>query len=206
MSKGDVAKPATAGLIAGVIGGVFGVAVASWLADGNKLLGASWWDALTSIGTVGAVAAAVGLEIFRRRLERKKRAVLAKLAGPTVVAKLVELESTLFGLLTFEERVGLPLTTNSLRRVKLISSLENLQRTLTKEEVDLLVDFELKAAQSISAVNASLAHCIFQLKQFNLAGGENRWERASKFYEFLELAFSAAQAASDQAGRWHTWK
>lgn len=75
MSKGEVAKSAIARLIAGAIGGVFGVAVASWLADGNKILGATWWEATTSLGTVGAAffAAWSAYLGFRDRVEQRSR-------------------------------------------------------------------------------------------------------------------------------------
>lgn len=203
---GEITKSATAGMIAGAIGGVFGVAVASWLADGNKILGASWWDVLTSFGTVGAVAAAVGLDICRRRLNRKKRAVLARLAGPIVAMKLIDLKSVLLRLFDFKERVSSTLINSSEERGKLRSSLKDLQQTFTKDEVHLLVDFELKAAQSISVVNASLEHCIFHLKQLTPTAGTYPKELVSKFYEALELALEAVKEASEHAARWSTWK
>lgn len=75
LSKGEVAKSAIAGVIAGASGGTLGVSIASWLADDNKILGATWWEATTSLGTVGAAffAAWSAYHGFRDRVEQRSR-------------------------------------------------------------------------------------------------------------------------------------
>lgn len=206
MSRIGGAKTLALVFMAGVAGGYVGIAITSWLADGPKILGASWWELMTAFGTVGAVAAAVGLEIVRRCLERKRRAVLAGLRGPMIVAKLLDLEGLLLRLVENKMEVSATLINSSEERATLRSWLKDLQQTFTEDDVDLLVDFELQAAELISVANASLEHCIVRLKQLNPKGEKYPSELVLKFYEALELALNAVQGASEHAARWPSWK
>ena len=81
MSTGETTRSVIGGLLAGSIGGVVGVAVASWLADNNKILGASWWDGMTAFGTVGAVGFAMWLAVREMRIGIKKRKETAKISA-----------------------------------------------------------------------------------------------------------------------------
>lgn len=61
MSRREGVRTLAVVFLAGVVGGFVGIAFISWLADNPKILGASWWDAATAVGTVmaafGTVAA-----------------------------------------------------------------------------------------------------------------------------------------------------
>lgn len=59
MSRREGVRILALGFSAGAVGGFVGIAVTSWLADGHKVLGASWWEVMTAFGTVGAVLGAV---------------------------------------------------------------------------------------------------------------------------------------------------
>ncbi len=59
MSRRELARTLALVFAVGVVGGFFGIAVTTWLADGPKILGASWWEVMTAIGTIGAASSAV---------------------------------------------------------------------------------------------------------------------------------------------------
>ncbi|MCX5470505.1 hypothetical protein OSH04_02120 [Alcaligenes sp. A-TC2] len=65
------------GFSAGAVGGFLGIAVTSWLADGHKVLGASWWEFMTAFGTVGATLFA-GYSVRQSRMIATESARRAK--------------------------------------------------------------------------------------------------------------------------------
>ena len=147
------------GLVIGCVVGMLTTAVVLLgLWDWGVVTGAKWWEVLTAFGTVGAVAAAVGLDGYKRYLSRKKRAVMARLSAPRIVTKLAYLEKTLIDRLIIIDSVTARLVANEQAREELRAWVIQAQGVCGQEEIEILAEFEFQAAERVSAAIVLLEH------------------------------------------------
>lgn len=90
MSRREGAGRLALVFLTGAAGGFVGIAVTSWLADGPKILGASWWEVMTAFGTVGAVVVALLIPIWQYWKRQQEVAVNRWLASEAIVDGLLD--------------------------------------------------------------------------------------------------------------------
>ncbi|MGN6023405.1 hypothetical protein ACP6NF_03330 [Alcaligenes faecalis] len=159
----------------------------------------------TAIGTVGAVVVTLGQSWYRKRQERTKSSVAARLAAPVIVSKLIDRRVQTQRLCLAHQEVAADLAANTESRVSLANWAAELQRGLTVSEVTIVADFALEAAKAVSIGNGHLEHFRLYLMQPSPVGGSYSPNLIFDALDEMTLAHRAFAAAVEEMDGWSDW-
>lgn len=202
MSRREGTRTLALALMAGVVGGFVGIAVASWLADGPEILGASWWEVMTAFGTVGAVVVTLGQYWYRERQSRAKLVIAANLAAPVIRVKLRDLFNQTQQICLAHQEVMADLSKSQGSRTHFANWATEMQSLLTTPEITYLASFALMAAKSVSEANAHLEQFKFYLMQPPHSGRDYSSQLIFKALDEIELAHDAYLRAQKDVQAW----
>ncbi|MBY6308675.1 hypothetical protein [Alcaligenes faecalis] len=150
MIENKTALSAAVGLVAGAIGGVGGVAVASWLTGAPKFLGGPWWDVATAFGTLGTVAAAVYFATRDARAKRNEERLIARLTAIGLRARISKI--------SFEMR---PLISDLNSKPEAFADVK--VRAMWKAELEAMIHMvAMEEVISISKADKEIGHCLMK--------------------------------------------
>lgn len=159
----------------------------------------------TAIGTVGAVVVTLGQGWHRKRQERAKSAVAARLAAPIIVAKLIDRRVQTQRICLAHQEVAADLVANSQLRLNLANWAVELQSGLTISEVALVADFAVEAAKAVSVGNGHLEHFRLYLMQPSSIGGGYSESLIFEALDEMALAYTAFSTAVEEMDGWSDW-
>lgn len=190
------------GLVAGLAAGVpIGWGGASFPNDTSFVLAF-----FTAIGTVGAVVVTLGQSWYRKRLDRAKSAVAARLAAPIIVSKLIDRRVQTQHLCLAYQEAAADLAVNIESRLSLANWAAELQSGLTVSEVTLVADFALEAAKAVSIGNGHLEHFRLYLMQPSAVGGSYSPHLIFEALDEMTLAHRAFATAVEEMDGWSDWR
>ncbi|MGO3868501.1 MAG: hypothetical protein ACTJH7_00370 [Alcaligenes sp.] len=153
MGKGEGARKAAIGFIAGVAGGFLGVLVISWLVDGSKILDAPWWEVMTAIGTIGAAIGAVWIAVSDGAESKRAKKIQSIIYIWKINPFLKELE-------TFFCRVLGELGTDLPHRDKLAAEIENVIHQIEQLSLETLFEFDRSVCINVIKVRNGMKNLL----------------------------------------------